>query len=227
MAGGEPLMIERHYDFLQKCIDTGNAKKILLEYNTNVTTVPDRVTEMWTQFKNVLIGASVDGYGDVLEYQRYPAKWSLIERNLQKIDQLPNNIHAWLSLTVTSLNVFHIPDFMLWKLQQDYSKINSSKRKPLITHHVAHRPFHMNIQVLPDKLKKDVIKKYNKSLKLFPEHLQPSASNVFDSITNYMNKNSLYSQHWDNFVTRTKKLDELRGQNITNIVPQYKEYFYD
>jgi len=225
MAGGEPLMIERHYDFLQKCIDTDNAKNILLEYNTNVTSIPDRVLDMWAQFKQVLIGASVDGYGDVLEYQRYPAKWNTIESNLRKIDQLPNNIYAWLSLTVTSLNVFHIPDFMLWKLQQGYSKINSSKRKPLITNHVAHRPFHMNIQVLPDELKKDVAKKYSKSLKLFPEDLQDKAGNVLDSITNYMNKDSLHSQHWNDFVVRTKKLDERRGQNILDIVPQYKEYF--
>jgi len=227
MAGGEPLMIERHYDFLQKCIDTGNAKNILLEYNTNVTNIPDRVTEMWTHFKQVLIGASVDGYGDVLEYQRYPAKWSLIERNLQKIDQLPNNIHAWLSLTVTSVNVFHIPDFMRWKMQQGFRKINTSKRKPLITHHVAHRPYHMNIQVLPDKLKKTVLQKYTQSMRHFSGNLREPAMSVLNSITNYMNKESLYDQHWSDFVQRTKKLDELRGQNILDIVPEYKEYMND
>ena len=27
MAGGEPFMIERHYDFLQKCVDMGSAEK--------------------------------------------------------------------------------------------------------------------------------------------------------------------------------------------------------
>ena len=27
MAGGEPFMIERHYDFLQKCVDMGQAEK--------------------------------------------------------------------------------------------------------------------------------------------------------------------------------------------------------
>ena len=30
MAGGEPMMIERHYEFLQKCIDSGYAKKIII-----------------------------------------------------------------------------------------------------------------------------------------------------------------------------------------------------
>ena len=227
MAGGEPLMIERHYDFLQKCIDTNNAKNILLEYNTNVTNIPNRVLEMWAQFKKVLVGASVDGYGDVLEYQRYPAKWKAIERNLRKIDELPDNIYAWLSLTVTSVNVFHVPDFMRWKLEQGYTKINSSKRKPLITHHVAHRPYHMNVQVLPDEIKKDVLKKYTQSMQYFRGDLKEPALNVLNSITNYMNKDSLYDNHWKDFVKRTSELDRIRNQNIVDIVPQFKDYFSD
>jgi len=227
MAGGEPLMIERHYDFLQKCIDTNNAKNILLEYNTNVTNIPNRVLEMWAQFKKVLVGASVDGYGDVLEYQRYPAKWKAIERNLRKIDELPDNIYAWLSLTVTSVNVFHVPDFMRWKLEQGYTKINSSKRKPLITHHVAHRPYHMNVQVLPDEIKKDVLKKYTQSMQYFQGDLKEPALNVLNSITNYMNKDSLYDNHWKDFIKRTSELDRIRNQNIVDIVPQFKDYFSD
>lgn len=227
MAGGEPLMIERHYDFLQKCIDTNNAENILLEYNTNVTNIPNRVLDMWSHFKRVLIGASVDGYGDVLEYQRYPAKWSAIEQNLHKIDQLPSNISAWLSLTVTSVNVFHIPEFMRWKLEQNFQKINSSKRKPLITHHVAHRPYHMNIQVLPDSIKQQVKERYTQSMKYFTGDMRQPAIDVLSSINNYMNKDSLHDKHWNTFVDSTKKLDQLRNQNILDIVPEFKEFIND
>ena len=44
MAGGEPMMIERHYEFLEKCIKKDVAQNILLEYNTNMTTLP---IELW------------------------------------------------------------------------------------------------------------------------------------------------------------------------------------
>ena len=50
---------------------------------------------------------------------------------------------------------------------------------------------------------------------------------VLDSISNYMNKASLYEDHWHDFVSNTVKLDKLRKQNITDIVPQYKEYIND
>jgi hypothetical protein len=221
MAGGEPLLIERHYEFLQKCIDTGAASHIRLEYNTNMTTIPNRAMVMWQQFKRVMIGASIDGYGDVLEYQRHPAKWSALERNLWRVDSLPDNIDAWFSLTVTNINVLHVPDFMRWKKLQGFKKINSSRKKPYITHHVAHRPYHMNIQSLPDEFKAQVTEKYRLA-KL--EFADPAADRVLDSISNFMNSASLYNEHWSSFVSITKKLDQLRGQNITDVVPELSEY---
>ena len=144
-----------------------------------------------------------------------------------RIDQLEVPFCAWLSFTVTSINVFHVPDFMLWKTQQGFKKINSSKKKPLITHHVAHRPYHMNVQVLPDELKKQITDKYHKAVEQFDSELQKPAGVVLDSISNYMNKASLYKDHWHDFVSNTVKLDKLRKQNITDIVPQYKEYIND
>ena len=135
MAGGEPMMIERHYEFLQKCIDTNNAKKIIIEYNTNMTNLPNRVLDMWKHFRQVRVGASIDGYGDIVEYQRWPLKWNQAYKNLKKLDNLckeNKNIFAWLACTVTANNVFHIPEFMWWKLKESgFEKINSSRKRPL------------------------------------------------------------------------------------------------
>ena len=52
---------------------------------------------MWEKFKRVQIGASIDGMNDVLEYQRYHAKWKSIEKNLQLLDNLPKNVSAWIA----------------------------------------------------------------------------------------------------------------------------------
>ena len=84
MAGGEPMMIERHYEFLQRCIDSGRAKNIMIEYNTNMTAVPPRVLKMWEEFKQIRVGASIDGMESMLEYQRWPIKWRQAKANLEK-----------------------------------------------------------------------------------------------------------------------------------------------
>ena len=61
------MMIERHFEFIQKCIDLDCARKMIIEYNTNMTNLPDKVLEMWKHFKQVPVGASIDGVGKVIE----------------------------------------------------------------------------------------------------------------------------------------------------------------
>lgn len=228
MAGGEPMMIERHYEFLQKCIDSDHAKNMIIEYNTNMTNLPNRVLEMWTKFKQVRVGASIDGIGDVLEYQRWPIKWSQAYKNLQKLDQYAqdnSNIIAWLACTVTSYNVWHIPEFMIWKLNESgFKKINSTKKRPIITHHIAHGPKRVNIRILPEQMKQDLKQFYSNSLDAFPLEHRNTAENILNSIVKY-SMSADYSERLPEFVKFTNYLDKARNQNILDIVPNYNKLF--
>jgi organic radical activating enzyme len=226
LAGGEPMMIERHFEFLQRCIDTDNAYHINLEYNTNMTNIPDRVLKMWTHFKRVSIGASVDGMGAHLEMQRYPAKWSHIEKNLRKIDELPSNIYAWISCTVTNYNIFHMPDFMHWKLEQGFKKINIFDKSPIMSYHMCHRPWSATITVLPQEIKKQVVEHYESKRGLFDKYDSNTkfhANKQLDAILKFMNNHD-DSNQFRQFLEWGTKLDKLRGQNISDLEPVYKPY---
>ena len=229
-AGGEPMLIERHYEFLQKCIDSGYAKNIMLEYNTNGTTLPPRVVKLWTQFKEVRLGVSVDGMEQVLEYQRYPVKWNKVLKNLNTIDKLPNNIKAWLAFTVTAYNVEHMIEFMKWKIKESgFEKINSSSIKPILTHHVAHNPPHLNIRVLPDKYKDRITQKFENFVQWCKdESLEQkyiiAAQGIKNGVCNYMNSDSYYNTHWNEFVEYTKNLDKIRNESIEQTVPELGKF---
>ena len=230
MAGGEPLMIERHYDFLQKCVELGRADKMILEYNTNMTNLQPRVLKLWEKFKIVRIGASIDGMGEVIEYQRHPARWKTILKNLQTIDGLGKNVQAWLACTVTTLNVFHMPDFMKWKIKESgFKKINSGKKLPILTIHVAHSPSHACIKSLPLEMKQLVREKYDKFKDwLIQENLDPkieqAALKIINSIVDFMMSEDTSSK-WGWFKEYTRQLDKLRNQNIIDVVPEYEPYF--
>ena len=181
---------------------------------------------MWEKFKLIRIGASIDGYGKVQEYQRYPSKWSAIEKNLQKIDSMPQNISAWIAFTVTNINVYHVPEFISWKLQQNFKKINKGKTK-IITHHVCHKPWYSSIRVLPSNTKKDITAHYEywkEKFGTYDDNTKKRACSILDSISNYMNAKD-ESDKLSNFVEYTKKLDTIRNQSILDIVPQYKDIF--
>jgi sulfatase maturation enzyme AslB (radical SAM superfamily) len=229
-AGGEPMLIERHYDFLERCVNSGAAKNMVIEYNTNMSTLPTRVLNLWTKFKQVRVGASVDGMGAVLEYQRNPAKWDKVLGNLQKVDALPNNVISWLAFTVTAYNVLHMLDFMKWKLtESNFKRINSSNRRPIVTYHVAHHPKHLNIRVLPPEFKQEVSHRYTEFLQWiergdFTEHVKRHAREIVNGVVSYMQSDDYYPEHWVEFVKYTNNLDKIRQENITDVEPEFKKY---
>jgi len=230
MAGGEPLLIDKHFDFLNRCIEKGYAKNIILEYNTNLTVLDERTVSLWSSFKTVNVGASIDGYGAVFEYQRYPAKWENVYNNMKYLDSLPKNINSWLALTVTNYNIFHLADFIKWKVKESgFKRVSSRKSKPFVTHHMCHGPKHLNIKSLHYDLKQKVIGQFLE-LRTWArnESFEQEKLKILDDLLSGIEKFMMsehYNNEWDTFIETTKKLDHLRGQSILEVVPDFKGYF--
>ena len=233
IVGGEPLIIEEHQESLERLVASGKSKDIQLEYNSNLTMVPNRLVHLWEQFKQIRIGVSIDGIGDVFNYQRTPAKFDAVYKNmmtLQNNDKI--NLKAWFAFTVTPYNVFHMAEFMKWKLTESgLTKFNPiDGMRPILTHHMCHSPKYFNIKVLPPELKQKVSKhyaEYNDWIQTtdFPDKVKNNWLKVLGGVEKFMMSED-YSEEWlEHFVDQTKKLDEVRDQNILDIVPQYKDLF--
>ena len=52
-TGGEPFMIQEHFDLLQRMVDQGIASNVEIHYNTNGTQFPEHAEEIWKHFKLV------------------------------------------------------------------------------------------------------------------------------------------------------------------------------
>ena len=233
IVGGEPLIIKEHQESLERLVASGKSKNIQLEYNSNLTMVPDRLVYLWEQFKQIRIGVSIDGTGSVFNYQRTPAKFDAVYKNmmtLQTNDRI--NLKAWFAFTVTPYNVFHMPEFMKWKLvESGLTKFNPlTGMRPVITHHMCHSPKYFNVKVLPPYLKEQV-KQYYQEHKdwVMTTEFEDKVKNNFVKVLNGVEKFMMsedYSTEWlPHFIDQTKRLDEVRGQNILDIVPQYKDLF--
>jgi hypothetical protein len=168
----------------------------------------------------------------VLEYQRFPIKWNHAKKNLDKLDQFAQdnkNIMAWIAYTVTINNVWHLPEFIKWKVSASgWQKINSTLKRPVITHHVAHGPKRMNIKLLPPKMKEELETFYNSWKKIyaneFDELRTEKACKILDSVLQFA-KSEDYSDELQAFINFTKYLDKARGQDITKVVPRLKDLF--
>lgn len=156
IVGGEPLIIDAHYDFLQKCVDGGYAENLTIEYNSNITNIPQRAWEIWRHFKNIIIGVSIDGMGSVNELIRFPSKWSKIEENLKKFTTAEGNYDIHITTTIQILNIWQLPEFIEYIIENNLARVGPWKKTPIMSPHPVHRPAYLNVNILPEQFKQDI-----------------------------------------------------------------------
>jgi hypothetical protein len=161
-AGGESLIIEEHYEILEYAIKNDLAKNLEIRYNSNGVEWRDDLFELWKEFKLVRFHYSIDDIDERNEYIRYPSLWERSQEVFHILDkETSDNVEITVACAVQALNIYYIPDFIKWKLEQGFTKINMW---PFgaggINHHFVYHPPHLNVKVLPPEFKAEVRRKY-------------------------------------------------------------------
>jgi hypothetical protein len=244
-AGGESLIIEEHYMILEECIKRGYAKDMEIRYNSNGVEWRDDLFELWKHFKLVRFHYSVDSLFEMNEYIRYPSKWSRTEEVFHILDtQTSDNVEVSIACAINALNVFYLTDFMKWKLQKNFKKINMW---PLgaggINYHFVYWPPYLNVKVLPGWFKDKCEQKYIEFIKWWQDNWELGVpSSKIGKISEEQWKSSKYgitgllgvvkfmkSEDWSNRLPEMKdyleKIDAHRKVNFYDTFPEMKEIF--
>lgn len=205
-TGGEPFMIEQHFDMLQGIVDRGIAHQVEIHYNTNGTQWPERGPEIWRHFRTVEIAFSIDDLGARFEYQRSNAEWALVEQNLERFRQLRSqhsNIRLQCCSTVNIFNVRYIDQLAHWIEQQNFD---------FMYWNIMHDAWYFSIATLPDAAKAE-LDVFLKTCSVPEVHAQE-----FGRIVDFMNGGA----STDGFMTRMKiaDLDRKRSQDFAQVAPE-------
>ena len=135
-TGGEPFLIEQHFEVLRYAVEQGYSKNIEIHYNTNGTVFPESA-ELWSNFKHVEIAFSIDNVGVRFEYERYGADWNLVQENIVKFTAMRSNkISTQLCTTMNVQNVYYLPELCDWISTQTFDHVFFN---------MLHDPWHMCI----------------------------------------------------------------------------------
>ena len=140
--GGEPTLVEKHWNYLERLIERGLHKQVKLWYSINMTNLPDKLLDIWKQFKEVEIHCSIDDIGERNSYIRKGTSWEDVETNLQKIRNNPW-IQASVTQTVSWMNIFYIEEF-----KEYFDKLGMKTQSNLV-----YDPKFYSISILPESLK--------------------------------------------------------------------------
>ena len=219
-TGGEPTLIEKNWQIIDRAIEGDFAKDIVLDFNINCTYVPDRLLRTFDHFSHICLNLSVDGFGSVQEYIRYPSKWKTIERNISKIlNARTENVEVWFSPVIQVYNILRLTEFFEWR-DILCEKFETNIRWSLI---ICTTPEFLDIASLPQG---EVRKAALSEIKRYKQRIQKKQCHSFvDGLKSveYILENKFLENTQLNgkrFFEYTKVLDEHRGNDFSKSFPR-------
>ena len=203
-------MIKGNFRFLQECLDQGRPD-IVPFFNTNLTNRNKKYIELISQFDQVDINGSLDGYGGMNEYIRQPAKWDAVSKNFELYASF-KNIHLGISPVFQVYNIFNAGDLIEYieNVKKKYDR-NIHIDWLLNTH-----PVILKAEILPYEIRE---KAQNKLYAYYKTLDRTSLDNMTrtstEKILNYLTESK---EHNDakikSFINYTNSLDRFRKQSF-------------
>jgi sulfatase maturation enzyme AslB (radical SAM superfamily) len=210
-AGGEVLFHQEHWDLLDRLVELG-LQDIRLTYTTNLTKLnfgSKRLEEYLKQFSNVLFIVSVDAVEDLGCYIRSGLNWQELVNNIETVSKYPG-VNIKFNCVVTVYNILHLKPMLefAYKWGNAYSPIDLT---------LCHHPEDINIRNLPNDIKELA------ELRLLSSKHYTAQKERIDGIISYMYEQPVSS--WAKTIQFTNQLDALRGENVLDVVPEFKQYW--
>lgn len=212
--GGEPLLVKEVGNLLQRLIDAGLARDMVLAVVSNGT-VTGSWLELTRKFKRFELALSIDGFGRHYDYIRYPGKWEELAKNIETFRRLPN-VSLGAAVTFQSYNALNICDL--------FRHLDSID----VGFHAwpVHIPRYLSVQVMPTAARR-----------LAAERLQAYAATgcradyrqVVLGLAEYVKpKNEeLDPRLVREFMLFTNDLDRTRTQNFADVNGELKDFLRD
>ncbi|MBC6415422.1 MAG: radical SAM protein [Bdellovibrionales bacterium] len=232
LTGGEPMLVKEHINILEMIVEEGHAGHIQLSYNSNQTFIPKKLVQIWKHFQKICFNCSVEAYGDLNNYIRYPSRWEKQVKNIYFLDNLANegkNLELYIHTTLQAYNILKLPDLLDFLR---FEKFKTLTRFPFFIW--VKIPEWCSPSILPQKLRElaserildniykneDFFLNYNSSHENWTKRSIQSLKDFCKMITTVSDEDKL-----KDFVKMTKKHDLLRNQSVLKVLPELETLF--
>ena len=221
VQGGEPsLMPELEYYF-RYLKDKELIQNIEIDCISNLTNVNNKFYQLLEDFKSVDLNASIDAFGSVNDYIRYPSNFKKIEENLNELSERPLQVN--LQITLQTLSMFNFYDFLVWVSDMHDNFKQKNKELGLNLSYVTNHQ-QLDIQNAPRKLKE----KMQEDIKNFSKTRRIRNNLKFGLELKNLEKNLSRPQQHDcgeDLKSYINVLDKRRAIKVTNYIPDFYDYF--
>ena len=221
MTGGEPTIIKRNLDYIDKIIESKFANEVELIFTTNATNINQKFIDKSKEFKSVSFNVSIDAVGELANYIRNPSDWATIENNMQKLNQAGMGVSF--NTTIQWLNMTRLNEIF------DYIE-NCNIGFGGVWFQLVTDPYYLDPIFAPTFMKEKCINDIEKFLhrpflgeSKYNNILFGQLKQSLIETKNFLVKNLHNVKHQKEFLKRMEILDRLRGQSLFQALPELKQ----
>ncbi len=206
LTGGEPMIVPAHDEMLDRIIASGRAREIYLDYDTNLSTINDKIARRWEHFKHVEIAGSMDAAYEHYEFVRSGGRWDTFSNNVKKIKEYEKNgIVKLYRLTscVQPTTLYTMLKAEEWVLSQNV---------PFQVRFID-SPLMHSIMSLPKSAKEEVIEYYSK-------HDTVTSKLITEWTQDHLDEKYEHPEEVKKYVRLMDYLDTTRKTNWKEIIPE-------
>ena len=122
VTGGEPFLSKDFLEIVDFAIEKDFAKNIDLKITTNGTKFSKTILDKFKHFKWIDMNISIDGFGKVYDYIRYPFSWAQLEKRMNELKSYNFNIEF--SCVVLAYNWLNLDQLVLGCKRHSDNPIN-------------------------------------------------------------------------------------------------------
>ena len=227
-TGGETVLQKQIYELIDYLIQEKLASNITITLLTNASSYPEELMEKFSQFKGVVYNISIDGVGDVIEYQRRGCNWPTVEANSLKLLGV-GYIGIVINYVLTAINVFTVMDFVDWAYSHNIGpKYIDDLDVSFINISPVFRLEFLGQEVLPPELKKIAVERLQQGkLRYSAESgvLELYYTKLIDRIIHIVNSAEHRPSYLPQFKSHIRKEDTASKKSLVEVVPEWTSYF--
>lgn len=200
--GGEPMLIKQHFRFLERLV-AAKRTDVVLWYNINMTMMNQQVLDLWGNFREVRVSASIDDLGDRNHYIRYPTDWNAVQRNMDTLQSI-----GWIKLDVTQT-----VSFMNYHNLANFHEYFNKERGLFVHHNIVHDPDFLSPKVLP----REIVKVAQEQFYRLPIRTHQILMDAAGQEQNLLG--------WQRAISYTQNLDQIRNQDIRQSLLEFGDMY--
>jgi MoaA/NifB/PqqE/SkfB family radical SAM enzyme len=218
LIGGEPLVMKKFYTLLERLVESGESKNMIVKYQTNMSTLEFdkiKISKLIPYFDIFEFTVSLDSIGKTGDYIRRRSSWEEIQNNIRHVKQYPN-VEVNINGTISFLSVLRFWEMIDWFNDNHdlFNQINWSNIRG---------PAKLCANVLPKELKEKMIPFYEGFSDI--QNILREDNIGASTDVSYAGKTLNYQDTLDYLLMIDKRYEGTKWEmNLFEVFPELEEY---